>query len=281
MNAHRVVGRDRPVDEAEARTAGVLLAEPLERPICLPAREHVGLERRMVGDKRKRRERAWHPAIVEGGRETAARPFRVQNRGTAVRTRRKRPDGSCDRIHLRAQVLQSSTPVVVDFWAEWCGPCHAVAPVLERIVDERDGELKLVKVNIDEEQELALRYGVMSTDDDLFRDGEPAAAVYGRAAEGRDRASARPRADRRIASALRNGDAHRGEAAPIRLPALKLRARDPTASWGSLWKYAASSIGRRVTVVKSQMYCTKVGHVRRTRPTPGTSTSSCAQRAKA
>jgi len=78
------------------------------------------------------------------------------------------------------EVLKSSTPVVVDFWAEWCGPCHAVAPVLERIVGERDGELKLVKVNIDEEQELALRYGVMSIPTMiLFRDGEPAAAVMG------------------------------------------------------------------------------------------------------
>jgi thioredoxin len=78
------------------------------------------------------------------------------------------------------EVLQSSTPVVVDFWAEWCGPCHAVAPVLERIVEERGDELKIVKVNIDEEQELALRYGVMSIPTMiLFRDGEPAAAVMG------------------------------------------------------------------------------------------------------
>ncbi len=77
-------------------------------------------------------------------------------------------------------VLANETPVLVDFWAEWCGPCHAVAPVLERIADERPGELELVKVNIDEEQELALRYGVMSIPTlILFRDGAPAAAVSG------------------------------------------------------------------------------------------------------
>ena len=59
------------------------------------------------------------------------------------------------------EVLASETPVIVDFWAEWCGPCHAVAPVLDRIVEERS-DVKLVKVNIDEEQGLALRYGVAS-----------------------------------------------------------------------------------------------------------------------
>ena len=78
------------------------------------------------------------------------------------------------------EVLESETPVLVDFWAEWCGPCHAVSPILERIVDERNGELKLVKVNIDEEQELAQRYGVMSIPTMiLFKDGEPSAAVIG------------------------------------------------------------------------------------------------------
>ncbi len=79
-----------------------------------------------------------------------------------------------------AEVLQSGTAVLVDFWAEWCGPCHAVAPVLDKIVEEHPGELKLVKVNIDDEQELAQRYGVMSIPTViLFKDGEPSAAVIG------------------------------------------------------------------------------------------------------
>jgi thioredoxin 1 len=78
------------------------------------------------------------------------------------------------------EVLQSDKPVIVDFWAEWCGPCHAVSPVLEKIADERADEVKLVKVNIDEEQGLAQRYGIASIPTMiLFRDGEPAAAAIG------------------------------------------------------------------------------------------------------
>ena len=78
------------------------------------------------------------------------------------------------------EVIKSGTPVIVDFWAEWCGPCHAVSPVLEKIVEERAGELKLVKVNIDEERELAEKYGIASIPTMiLFKDGEPSAAVVG------------------------------------------------------------------------------------------------------
>jgi thioredoxin 1 len=70
--------------------------------------------------------------------------------------------------------------VIVDFWAEWCGPCHAVSPVLDKIVEERESDIKLVKVNIDEEPSLAQKYGIVSIPTIiLFREGEPSAAAIG------------------------------------------------------------------------------------------------------
>ena len=79
-----------------------------------------------------------------------------------------------------AEVLGSETPVIVDFWAEWCGPCRAVSPILEQIAEERADELRVVKVNIDEEPELQQRYGLLSIPTIvLFKGGEPAAAAIG------------------------------------------------------------------------------------------------------
>jgi thioredoxin 1 len=64
--------------------------------------------------------------------------------------------------NFQAVVLESETPVLVDFWAEWCGPCRMIAPVLEQIAKEREGEILIGKLNVDDHSELAVRYGVQS-----------------------------------------------------------------------------------------------------------------------
>jgi thioredoxin 1 len=81
-----------------------------------------------------------------------------------------------------ADVLKSSEPVVVDFWAEWCGPCKMIAPALEEISDELAGQVKIAKINIDENQEMAVKYGVRSIPMlVMFKNGEPMAVQVGAA----------------------------------------------------------------------------------------------------
>ena len=62
----------------------------------------------------------------------------------------------------KKEVEQSSIPVVVDFWAPWCGPCRMVSPVIEKLSEKYDGKLKIVKVNVDDNQNLAMQFNVMS-----------------------------------------------------------------------------------------------------------------------
>lgn len=64
--------------------------------------------------------------------------------------------------NFETEVLQSEIPVLVDFYADWCGPCKMMAPVVEKLAEEMDGKLKVGKLNVDEEQELAVRYRVAS-----------------------------------------------------------------------------------------------------------------------
>lgn len=74
---------------------------------------------------------------------------------------------------FEAEVLNSDTPVLVDFWAEWCGPCKAVAPTLEELAGEYDGRVKFVKLNIDDNQQSAVKYNVRSIPTLLlFKDGK-------------------------------------------------------------------------------------------------------------
>ncbi|MGX1097196.1 thioredoxin [Amorphus sp. MBR-141] len=87
---------------------------------------------------------------------------------------------------FQADVLDSSEPVVVDFWAEWCGPCKMIAPSLEQIAAEMDGKVKIAKLNIDENQNIAMKYGVRSIPTlILFKDGKPAATQVGAAPKGK------------------------------------------------------------------------------------------------
>ena len=87
-----------------------------------------------------------------------------------------------DSKNFNTDVLQASEPVVVDFWAEWCGPCKMIAPALEEISTELGGKVKIAKLNIDENPELAAQFGVRSIPTlAIFKDGKVADIKVGAA----------------------------------------------------------------------------------------------------
>ncbi|MGA0449397.1 MAG: thioredoxin TrxA [Methylophilaceae bacterium] len=88
-------------------------------------------------------------------------------------------------VHLngdsfQTEVIESTIPVLVDYWAEWCGPCKMIAPILDELVKEYEGKLKITKLNIDENQEIPSKYGVRGIPTlMIFKDGNPEATKVG------------------------------------------------------------------------------------------------------
>ena len=81
---------------------------------------------------------------------------------------------------FQAEVLESAIPVLVDYYADWCGPCKMMSPVLDQIAAEQEGKLKIAKINVDDAEDLAANYGIQSIPNMiLFKGGEPVANIIG------------------------------------------------------------------------------------------------------
>ncbi len=83
-------------------------------------------------------------------------------------------------LNFAQEVLNSDVPVLVDFWAPWCGPCRMVAPIVDEIAQEYQGKLKVVKLNTDENQEIAVKYGIRSIPTiGIFNNGQVVDGIIG------------------------------------------------------------------------------------------------------
>jgi len=86
--------------------------------------------------------------------------------------------------NFKAEVLEAGVPVLVDFWAPWCGPCRAIAPVLEELAGEYAGRAKIVKINVDDHQKAASDYGIRSIPNLIvFKNGQVAQQIVGAVAK--------------------------------------------------------------------------------------------------
>ena len=85
-----------------------------------------------------------------------------------------------DENNFDAEVLQSSIPVFVDFYADWCGPCKMMSPVIDQLAAEYEGKIKVGKVNVDENNDLSVKYGIMSIPNMIFfKNGQPVDRIVG------------------------------------------------------------------------------------------------------
>ena len=100
----------------------------------------------------------------------------MANRGTYITLTEK---------NFQREVLESKEPVLVDFWATWCGPCRAISPVIEELAEEFEGQAKVGKLNIDNDASLAMKYGIRSVPALLFfKDGQVADRLLGAGSKG-------------------------------------------------------------------------------------------------